>query len=46
MILEVDDAVAAKEGNVDPTGGRGANGSITKTLEEDGKAKEIIESVV
>lgn len=47
VILEVDDAVAAKEGNADPTGGRGANGTITKTLEEEKvKAKEILESAV
>ncbi|KAF2497141.1 hypothetical protein BU16DRAFT_526166 [Lophium mytilinum] len=38
---EVDDAVAAQ----DPTGGRGANGSITRSLEE-GKAKELVESAV
>lgn len=44
---EVDDAVAAKEGNADPTGGRGANGTITKTLEEEkAKAKEILKSAV
>jgi hypothetical protein len=47
VILEVDDAVAAKEGNADPTGGRGANGTITKTLEEEkAKAKEILKSAV
>ena len=47
VILEVDDAVAAKEGNEDPTGGRGANGTITKTLEEEkAKAKEILKSAV
>ena len=46
VILEVDDAVAA-EGNADPTGGRGANGTITKTLEEEkAKAKEILKSAV
>ncbi|KAF2801761.1 uncharacterized protein BDZ99DRAFT_469501 [Mytilinidion resinicola] len=40
---DVDDAVAAQ----DPTGGRGANGSITKSLEEgNGKAKELVESAV
>ena len=34
-----------KEGNTDPTGGRGTNGAITKTLEkEKEKAKEILES--
>lgn len=43
----MDDAVAALQGQADPTGGRGMNGNITKTLEkEDGKAKEIIESAV
>jgi hypothetical protein len=47
VILEVDNAVAAKEGNADPTGGRGANGTITKTLEEEkAKAKEIQENPV
>jgi hypothetical protein len=47
VVLEVDDAVAAKEGNADPTGGRGANGTITKTLEEEkAKAKEILKSAV
>jgi len=41
---EVDDAVAAAK---DPTGGRGVNGSITRSLEEqDGKGKELIESAV
>ncbi|ORY19238.1 hypothetical protein BCR34DRAFT_621081 [Clohesyomyces aquaticus] len=47
---EVDDAVAAlgKEGtSPDPTGGRGANGEITRALEENGKAsEEVIESAV
>ena len=47
VILEVDGAVATKEGNADPTGGRGANGTITKTLEkEKAKAKEILDSAV
>lgn len=47
VILEVDDAVAAKEGNADPTGGRGANGTITKTLEEEkAKAKGILKNAV
>lgn len=42
--LDVDDAVAALE---DPTGGRGANGDITKILEGDKKAKnEVLESAV
>lgn len=41
---DVDDAVAALE---DPTGGRGANGNITRALEENGKAKkEVLESAV
>ena len=47
VILEVDDAVAAKEGNADPTGGRGANGTITKTLEEEkAKSKGILKNAV
>ena len=39
MIVDVEDAVAA--GN-DPTGGRGANGKITRQLEEHGKAEEQV----
>jgi hypothetical protein len=38
----VDDAVKAL---ADPTGGRGANGSITRTLERDGKVEqEVLQS--
>ncbi|KAF1996445.1 hypothetical protein P154DRAFT_498551 [Amniculicola lignicola CBS 123094] len=41
---EVDDAVAALS---DPTGGRGTNGSITRTLEQNGQAeKEALKSAV
>ncbi|KAF9737233.1 hypothetical protein PMIN03_003586 [Paraphaeosphaeria minitans] len=36
-INDVDDAVAAGK---DPTGGRGANGSITRQLEKEGKTEE------
>ena len=47
VILEVDGAVATKEGNADPTGGRGANGTITKTLEEEkAKAKGVLKNAV
>ena len=41
---DVDNAVAALH---DPTGGRGANGDITKQLEMGGKTKEnVLESAV
>jgi hypothetical protein len=41
---EVDDAVAALE---DPTGGRGANGGISKQLARGGKAeKQVLESAI
>lgn len=41
---DVEDAVAAGR---DPTGGRGANGSITRQLERDGKAeKEVLRGAV
>ncbi|CAN9108559.1 unnamed protein product [Alternaria alternata] len=40
---EVDDAVAALD---DPTGGRGANGSISRQLTEQGKEDKILESAV
>lgn len=43
---EVDDAVAAQQGKADPTGGRGLNGNITKTLEGDNERAKAIESVV
>jgi hypothetical protein len=36
---DVDDAVAAQN---DPMGGRGANGSITKELEENGEMEEEV----
>ncbi|OCK82184.1 hypothetical protein K432DRAFT_293789 [Lepidopterella palustris CBS 459.81] len=45
-IVEVDDAVAAQQGKADPTGGRGLNGNITKTLEGDNERAKAIESVV
>lgn len=42
--VDVDDAVAALQ---DPTGGRGANGDISRRLESDGKMEEkVLESAV
>jgi hypothetical protein len=42
--IDVDDAVAALD---DPTGGRGANGNISRQLESGGKAQEkVLESAV
>ncbi|KAH7135242.1 hypothetical protein B0J11DRAFT_155589 [Dendryphion nanum] len=37
---DVDDAVAASQGGFDPTGGRGANGDITRALDQDAKEKK------
>jgi hypothetical protein len=44
LLAEVDDAVAALD---DLTGGRGANGSISRQLNEEGKEEDkILESAV
>lgn len=43
MWLDVDDAVAALD---DPTGGRGANGSISKQLEGEKAEEKVLESAV
>lgn len=40
---DVDDAVAALG---DPTGGRGANGQITRELERGGRGEDVLQSAV
>lgn len=45
LLVDVDDAVKAQQ--ADPTGGRGVNGSIGKTLEQSREGrKEVLESAV
>ena len=42
---DVDDAVAALRGQ-DPTGGRGANGEISKQLDDNNAEDKMLESAV
>ena len=42
---DVDDAVAALRGK-DPTGGRGANGEISKQLGDDNAEEKLLQSAV
>ena len=42
---DVDDAVAALQGQ-DPTGGRGANGEISKQLDDNNAEDKMLESAV